>query len=195
MRAISVPDAAAFIDWENRLRLLRPPFTLSSSPEVTESDLQIALRHSWYQPIEMTFAGIPQAVEFLRSKHRLWAGKIGLPTEGTLSAEEVLVDASPALAHEIIDRIEQQLLPVGMFATARDLLLAILGRFENDQNLQIRAAKVIAKISSLQPPEEGIQVVQNDRRFRTLDEIEVRKKVTEISNTIRERHCVLAIGC
>lgn len=194
LRAISVPDAAAFVSVRGRLRLLRPPYTLATSPELGEGELEDALKRSLFEPADKSFSTVGDAIAFLRDENRKWAKQLGLPTGGTFSADELLSDASPALATQIIEKVERELLPAQKFEIAEMLLAGVIKCFEGNTALQLRSARLLAGIKVIKERKESTIFIR-DQRFRTLQDAGVSKKISEISDTIRERGCVLEVGC
>ena len=193
-RAISIPDASAFIEIDGRLRLLQPPYTKASSPELTNADLEDAIKRSAYQTDDKSFVSITEAINFLCDEHRKWAKKIGLPTQGEISVNELLQDASPALASELIDKIEEILLKEERCDNGEMLLAGIIETFGDNEQLQLRAGRLLAKIE-MQKNRVGSwkPIHTKDKRFDTLQEAKDQNRVNEISDRIRKRRCILEL--
>jgi hypothetical protein len=192
LRAISVPDAAAFVEIDGKLRLLQPPFTKGFSPGLNRADLEDAIRRGSHHPIERSFPTLGDAIQFLRDEQRTWARRIGLPLEERVSASEFLSDATPELARNILDKIEHELLQVEACGNAETLLTAIIQAFDGHDELQLRAAKLLSKLNSAHRG-RARSARAKDERFDTLQTEEERKRINEISERIRGRHSVLEL--
>jgi hypothetical protein len=141
----------------------------------------------------MTFPTISSAIAYLRDEHRRWAETLGLPSEGTITAQELVSGTTPQVANTIIDKIEQELLPLNRYEIAEDLLAEIIKHFDHDTQLVIRAGKLLAHARAPEEYAREARTPTRDKRFHTLQDESVQRKVSKIADRIRDRRCVLEL--
>jgi hypothetical protein len=196
LRAFSIPDAAGIAEIDGQLRLLRPPYAMHSSPQLADTDLDEATARAGYVLTEKQFANIRDLIFFLRQTHKNWMEKVGLPLGGTLSAEEFIAGISSEVIRDVIDRIDNELVPAGLNDQAFALLLAIIksAQAEGDPKLRTRALASLVNIHTQRNSDgKSLSSEVTDRRFRTLQDDETKSKIRNIKIKIRDRHCVLEV--
>jgi hypothetical protein len=196
LRALSVANSAAIAAIGGRLRLVQPPFTLASSAELGDADLSDAIQRCGYELATREFASYRDLVAFLRHAHEDWANKMGFPLGGSVSAVEFISEIDAAIARDVLNRIDNDLISAGLYDQAQELLLAIIQSrdLKEVQDVQERAVSLLARCHEHRGPERAsLKSRVTDKRFHTLQDDETKCKVQEIKHKIQERHCVLAI--
>lgn len=166
LRGLSVEDAAGIAEIEGRLRLVRPPYQLSSSPELRPSDMDDAVQRGVMRNASLLFPNYVELISFLRNEHRNWAQSKGLPLDGAVEAGEFISGVGPAVICDVLDRVDSELIPAGLFEQAEALLLAIVQSKNVDQSIKDRAAAMVGRAYSLRKAKGRRGAVQIDRRIR-----------------------------
>jgi hypothetical protein len=193
LRGVSIEDAAGVAEIEGLLRLVRPPYQLPSSPELSPSDLDEAIRRSAFQRSDRHFSNYVELISYLRHEHEEWVKGLGLPLGGIISAVELISSVGPSVVYDVLDRIEREMLPAGLFEQAEALLLAIIQSRSAEHLAKERAAAAMGQIKLGRNAKGRRESSQVDRRFVTLNSLEVKAKIQNIKNQIRDRHCVLEL--
>jgi hypothetical protein len=191
LRAISVPDAAAIAAIDGRLRLVRPPFTLGSSAELSDADIEEALNRN-YESANREFTSYRDLVAFVRQTHEEWAAKMGLPLGGNVSAAEFISNVDVTIVRDVLQRIQTDLMPAGLYEQAEELLLAIIGSkdLKEQEDVQQHARSLLNQCITHRHPVKASRKFA-DKRFKTLQDDKSKCKVQQIKEKIRERHCIL----
>jgi hypothetical protein len=193
LRAICIVDAAAIAHVDGRLRLVRPPYALISSPQLNDADLADALARGGFEATTKMFSNYKELISFLRESHENWAKSFGLPLEGTLSADQFISGISTVVVRDVMDRISEDLIPAGLLEPAEALLLAMIRSTELTHELKIEAATLLVRTHAYQKVESDQADAQVDRRFETLQDPDTTSKVQRIKHRIRERYGVLEV--
>jgi hypothetical protein len=195
LRAVSIPDASAFVEIDGRLRLIRPPFTLHSTSQLSEDDLNLAIVRANYVPVSKQFVTFHDLIAYVRQIHDDWVNEIGLPLGGTTSADEFISEIGSSMIDDVIERIDKELIPNGLCEQAGTLLLAIIKSqaAEADPKIRTRALASLVKVYAQRGENSAASTEIADRRFETIQDEKTKNKIRNIKVKIRERHCVLEL--
>jgi hypothetical protein len=196
LRACSIPEAAAIAELDGKFRLLQPPYALHSSPEMSETDLADALARSGYIRQNKEFSSFRDLISFARQIHEEWLRKVGLPTSGSLSAEDFIAEINPLMIWDVIERIDNDLVKAGLYDQAVALLVSIIKSplSETNPKVKTRALASLVKVHSERAHGESSAKSEGaDLRFSTLQDRLVKEKIQTIKERIRNRHCVFEL--
>jgi hypothetical protein len=150
--ALAREDGWAFVRDGRRIRLLRPPYTGSSSADVSEATVATATaRHGFVAPgpDRQRFADWPALVGFLKSEVVAARKARGLAAPADEVGEQLLEYAPEATFRSFLDRIDRELLPAKAWDHAEKLLLRMLAlpAFRENDDLCARAVALLERTS------------------------------------------------
>jgi len=92
---------------------------------MSEADLADALARSGYIRQNKEFSSFRDLISFVRQIHEEWLRKVGLPTSGSLSAEDFIAEINPLMIWDVIERIDNDLVKAGLYDQAVALLVSM----------------------------------------------------------------------
>jgi len=125
--AIAPSDAWAFITKEDKMFLLRPPYTSSNHIiEVTERDIEKALHLHDFEECDYSFNNLKEAIKFLKDKYVEAMKNLGITMPSLDELKELLKYATDDILLEYLEEAENELIPKGKLDAASSIALDIM---------------------------------------------------------------------
>src|SRR6185437_12092776 len=146
---------------------------------MSETDLADALARSGYIRQNKEFSSFRDLISFVRQIHEEWLRKVGLPTSGSLSAEDFIAEINPLMIWDVIERIDNDLVKAGLYDQAVALLVS-MNKISTVGNPKVktRALASLVKVHSERAHGESSAKFEGaDLRFSTLQDRLVKEKI------------------
>jgi hypothetical protein len=195
LAAHSAMDGTGIFRSGQTLRLLRPPYTLSSSPVLPEESIRDAVLRHGFVASQQEFETWESAIDFLNEKAVEARHSMGMQIPETISGVEVIEVAPEGIVRAFLERVETELIPKGLFDHAENLLLTFLKSKAATQypGLTSVAAELIQRCKDAQTQAETrtSRLTTSDVRFRSLRRHGEVERSTKLAQEIRGRRSVL----
>jgi len=124
--AAALSDGWAFVSDGGGIRLVRPPYTLSSTASAPETAVQKAVAQYGFEAGGQSFGTWNELISFLRDRMVQAYRELGLPVPRQGVGGEVVRHLPLRLLNKYLDRIQSDLLPRGEFDAAEAVLADVL---------------------------------------------------------------------
>lgn len=196
LAALSAMDGTGIFRSGQTVRLLRPPYTLSSAPVLPEDSIRDAILRHGFVASQQEFETWESAIGFLNEKAVEARHSMGMQIPETISGVEVIEVAPEEVLRAFLQRVETELIPRGLFEHAENLLLAFLKSKAATQypGLTNKAAVLIERCKDAQRSAEiGTSgLTGSDLRFQSLRSRGEAERSSKLAELIRRRHSVFA---
>ncbi|HUT54310.1 MAG TPA: hypothetical protein VM658_13055 [bacterium] len=122
MAAAKLQEGWAYVRDGERLILLRPPYKVYDQTSTDEPTLEAAVSRYGYQPMNREFEDWEPLVEFLEEQAIKTRRALGYPPPRMENIRGLIRFATKEMAHEILARVEKELIPGHELITASGIL-------------------------------------------------------------------------
>lgn len=196
LEALSPAEGFGFIRSEGELRLVRPPFRAQDALVLSDESLHDAIARFGYTVSDRQFDNWEDVITFLNQQIVETRRVLELPIPEVIAGSEILDVAPPEVLNKFMARVEEELIPQGLFDEAEDFLLALLETSAADRTPEVgdRAVRLLQVNRDRRRRSEAAitEFTAHDIRFPSLErhgEVELSARMAEI---IRGRGCVFA---
>src|SRR5208337_3905360 len=106
--------------------LIRPPYSSGVASVLPEDCLEDAITRHGFSASAEEFASWEEVIAFLNQRVVAARRSLGMDTPGSIPGGAILEAAPTEVLEHFLDRVENELIPQGLFDGAEDLLLALL---------------------------------------------------------------------
>lgn len=199
LEAISPAEGIGIVRTGKTLRLLRPPYVWSDTPELAENSLRDAILRHGFSACEKQFDSWKDVIEFLNEQVVIVRRALGKEIPDSVSGRDVIAVAPPEILNSFLDRVEAEIIPQRLFDHAENILLAILitGVGARHPEVGVRAATLLQRNKDARNQSEGAisELATNDIRFVNLEKHGELERSSRLAELIRLRGSVFAPVC
>ena len=143
--AIAPKDGWGFIEKEEKLFLLRPPYTTSDQIEVTIKDLSKAIHSYGFEECAISLNSINETVKFLKEAYIETKKTQGIELPSFEKLREGLKYATDDVLLEYLKRAKSELIPEGKLDAAESVTIDLmkLERVMTNQEMQKMAIDIL----------------------------------------------------
>ncbi|MCJ7630863.1 hypothetical protein MUP77_00460 [Candidatus Bathyarchaeota archaeon] len=124
--AIAPDDGWAFIEKDNRIFLLRPPYTSSYQTEASEKTVETAINSHGFEKCNVVLDGISEAVRLLEAKYVESKKKQGIDLPSSQELRGLLKYASTDVLLRYVRKARKELIPEGRFDAALSIATELM---------------------------------------------------------------------
>jgi len=190
-----------FVQFPDRIRLVRPPYGALDAVDVREEDVSAAIAHGGFEGCDRHFGAWRDLRSFLLDEVR--RARLEVPGfDSDVDHDVVIRNAPESALEEYIEKVEDELIPGGMLAEAEYVLGRILANSERIGTPLLRRAAGLAGVVSKESAiaraqlEEGYsQEKEIARRFPRASSKYSAARIAKTSKRVARKKQVLALGC
>lgn len=201
--AIAPNDGWGFIEKEEKISLLRPPYTSSNLIEVSRKEVENAIHLHGFEECDISLNGINEAVKFLKEKYIESKETQGIDLPSSKQLRELLKYATDDVLLEYLSKAQRELIPEGKLDAAESIALELMKLESVNDNPEMRekGIDILEKCSQgrkrVKELEFGISNKQQETwrdRFPYVVDIYSIDSIRDYSKSIKERGQLLPIG-
>jgi hypothetical protein len=197
LEALYPPEGVGIVRKGQTLRLIRPPYLLHDSPSLPEDSVRDAILKYGFFASGQEFPSWEEMIDFLNSQVVESRRALGKEVPEFLQDTDLLDVAPKEVIANFLARVEEELIPQGLFEHAENLLLALLksDALARDPEFARAAANLLSinKESRARAEAKVEELASRDVRFVRLDDHQ-REKSAKIAADIKARHSVFALA-
>ena len=119
--AIAPNDGWGFIEKEEKIYLLHPPYTSSNLIEVSRKEVENAIQLHGFEVCDISLNGINEAVKFLKEKYIESKETQGIDLPSSKQLRELLKYATDDVLLEYLNKAKRELIPEGKLDAAESI--------------------------------------------------------------------------
>jgi tetratricopeptide (TPR) repeat protein len=202
--AIAPNDGWGFIEKEEKIYLLHPPYTSSNLIEVSRKEVENAIHLHGFEVCDISLNGINEAVKFLKEKYIESKETQGIDLPSSKQLRELLKYATDDVLLEYLNKAKRELIPEGKLDAAESIaselkkletvrknpkMLEMIIETLEECNFGIDNPKTLSKyvslfmnwkLSSREEPEFELAIIEKYLESNPEDMIAVEKRLAEV---------------
>lgn len=144
--AIAPNDGWAFIEKEDKIFLLRPPYAFSNHLiQATQRDVENALHLHGFEECEFGFDDMKEVIAFLKEEYVKAMKERGIALPSLDELKELLKYASDETLLEYLEKAEKELISRGKFDAANSIALDVMKLQRENPEIHNMAIRVLEK--------------------------------------------------
>lgn len=163
--AVASEDGWAYVRTDNLIKLIRPPYSPSTTQNVTKSEVEKAILTQGFEaPVpNRQFTDWSSLIGFLRDQIVAARAQWGRPLPNAGIGEAALALAPPDILVSFLDRVERELLP-GELDHAQKLLISILKQPQvtREEGIHQRTVALLERVGDIRARSQYRPVRGND---------------------------------
>ncbi len=196
LEAFSPTEGIGIVRSGDDLRLIRPPYSLRSSPILEEASLLDAIQRAGFVVSHEEFKDWNEIIQFLNDQLVQSRKQLGYEIPDDIRAEDVFDIATFDALTGLLDRIEGEFLSKHQFDVAENILVSFLAHESSHRfsELGIRAARILKNLTLMRQSRiEACKLGMTDARFPSLRSHGTYGEWFEVSEKIRARGSVFSL--
>jgi hypothetical protein len=126
LKALCAAEGTGIVWLGGRLRLLRPPYTLTNSPILPEESIEEAILRHGFTAADQEFATWNEVINFLNQQVVEARHELGDNIPESIPGADIMDVAPEEVLRDFMDRVERDLIPRAKYAHAENILFALL---------------------------------------------------------------------
>ncbi|MFX0066378.1 MAG: hypothetical protein ACFFC7_29820, partial [Candidatus Hermodarchaeota archaeon] len=170
--ALAPNDGWAYIERENKITLLRPPYTPSNQVEVSMKDVKDAIELYGFEKCVFTANTIEEVIKFLEQQYFKSNELEILELPSLEQLKEFLEDAPDDVLFKYIEKAQKELIPKGELEIAKSIALDLLSFEKVKQNpkMHAMATEIIERVK-ITKEKENAQKIIPFKAYERLDHV------------------------
>ena len=202
--AIAPNDGWGFIEKEEKIYLLHPPYTSSNLIEVSRKEVETAIHLHGFEECDISLNGINEAVKFLKEKYIESKETQGIDLPSSKRLRELLKYATDDVLLGYLNKAKRELIPEGKLDAAESIALELmkLEKVKNNPEIREMGIDILEKCSQgrKRVGELAIAISNNlketwEERFSDVMERYPKEAIIKYQKSISARGQILPVGC
>lgn len=166
--ALAPRDGWAFVEENEDLFLLRPPYTVSSKIQCTAKELEEAVVKHGYHSVNYPFKNYSELIQFIKDEYIRAKKDSGAPTPPMQELKELLDYASEDVLLRFLEKADKELIPEGKIEAAESLALDLmkLDKLIENKKLFDHALDIIYKCADLRKKRKAWEIKFQEKSLK-----------------------------
>jgi len=166
--ALAPHDGWAFVEENEDLFLLRPPYTVSSKIQCTAKELEEAVVKHGYHSVNYPFKNYSELIQFIKNEYIRAKKDSGTTTPTMEELKELLDYASEDVLLRFLEKADKELIPEGKIEAAESLALDLmkLDKLIENKKLFDHALNIIYKCSDLRKKRNAWEIKLQEKSLK-----------------------------
>jgi hypothetical protein len=196
LKALSAIDGTGIVWIGQKLRLLRPPYTLNNSPILPEESIHEAILRHGFTAADQEFTTWEEAINFLNQQVVEARHELGKDIPESIPGVDIIDVAPEEVLCEFMERVEGDLIPRGKYDHAENILFAVLTSKASASypRLGARAVDLLRRNRAARERAQAAvsELSKRDLRFKSLERHGQLNKSKKRSEDITRWGCIFA---